>query len=66
MKPSNELEKAWQIFLQHPILCCDINENNIAFAGLASGDVVAVNMANSAIVHLGCHNAPVNGIFWIR
>jgi len=35
------------------------------FGGLASGDVVAVSLQNNNIVHMGCHEAPICGIFWI-
>jgi WD40 repeat protein len=66
IKPNGDVDKVWQIFLQHPVLCCDINENNVVFGGLATGDVVAVSLENSGICHLGRHDAPINGIFWIR
>lgn len=50
VKPSHsgvEIEKAWSMFLQHPVLCCDINENNILFAGLATGDIAAIRLENN-------------------
>jgi WD40 repeat protein len=61
-----ELNKVFDIFLQHPVLCVDFSENGIIFAGLASGDVLAVELQTSNVVVLGNHDAPICGIFWIR
>lgn len=36
------------------------------FAGLASGHIVAVDMANSNIASFGMHDAPLAGVFWIK
>jgi hypothetical protein len=43
---TEEIELPFQIFLEHPILSVTIARNNIAFAGLSNGDIVAVDMAN--------------------
>ena len=36
------------------------------FAGLASGNIVAVDMTSSNIASLGMHDAPVSGVFWLK
>lgn len=54
------------MFLQHPVLCCDINEDNILFAGLATGDIAAISLKDNQVVRLGAHDAPICGIFWIK
>jgi hypothetical protein len=41
---STEVKKAWQIFLEHPILCCDIGPNNVVFAGLCTGHILGISM----------------------
>lgn len=40
--------------------------NNILFAGLASGDIVAVSMANNQIIPIGAHDAPICQVFWVE
>jgi hypothetical protein len=37
-----EVSKVWEFFVEHPIICIDINLDRVVFAGLASGDVIAV------------------------
>jgi hypothetical protein len=39
-----EVEKVWEMFLQQPVLCCDLNDSNILFAGLATGDIAAIRL----------------------
>ncbi len=63
---SNEIDKVWEMFLQHPVLSVDMNENGIVFAGLASGDVVAVELSSGNTFPLGTHEAPICGVFWVR
>jgi hypothetical protein len=50
-----DVDKVWSIFLNHPVLCVDINESGIIFAGLASGDVVAIEISSGNVVQLGVH-----------
>lgn len=54
------------MFLQHPVLCCDINRDKIMFVGMSTGDVAAIKMENNQLVRMGGHDAPVCGIFWIH
>lgn len=61
-----EVSKVWEFFVEHPIICIDINLDRVVFAGLASGDVIAVQIATGGIIHLGIHDAPISGIFWIE
>jgi WD40 repeat protein len=63
---SSEVNKAWQLFLNHPVLCIDFNPDGILLAGLASGDVVAIEMKSSKTVVLGSHDAPICGVYWLR
>lgn len=32
-----KVSRLWEMFLQHPVLCADFNDDGIVFAGLASG-----------------------------
>jgi len=32
------------MFLQHPVLCCDITQDKVLFAGLATGDIAVIQM----------------------
>lgn len=54
------------MFLQHPVLCCDINPNNVLLAGLATGDIAAISLENSQVHRVGGHDAPICGIFWLK
>ena len=63
---SIEVEKAWSIFLQHPVLCCDITSDKMLFAGLATGDIAAVKMESSEVGRIGFHDAPICGVFWLK
>lgn len=57
---------AWHFFFQHPVLSIDVTPNNILLAGLATGDIAVVNMADNAIARLGGHEAPICGIFFVK
>lgn len=61
-----KVNKLWDMFLQHPVLCLDYDHNGVAFAGLASGEIVAVQCQNSQATTIGNHTAPICGLFWIR
>ena len=61
-----EVQRGWEMFLNHPVLCCDIHQDHIAFAGLANGDILCVNMPDNQVMLLGKHEAPISGVFWIR
>lgn len=61
-----KVERLWEMFLQHPVLCADFNEEGIVFAGLASGEIVAVQCLNSQSTTLGTHSAPICGLYWIK
>lgn len=63
---NGELNKVWEAYLHHPVLCIDMNEHAIIFAGLASGDVLAVDIQSNQVIVLGNHDAPISGLFWIR
>eukprot|EP00919_Chromeraceae_sp_WS-2016_P052244 GHVR01123895.1.p1 GENE.GHVR01123895.1~~GHVR01123895.1.p1 ORF type:complete len:107 (+),score=2.78 GHVR01123895.1:3332-3652(+) len=38
----------------------------LIFAGLATGDIVALNMRNNDIALIGTHNAPICFICWVK
>jgi WD40 repeat protein len=63
---NNDVNKVWDIFLHHPVLSLDFSADGIIFAGLASGDVVAVELQTSSVVALGNHEAPICGVYWLR
>ena len=62
---NSELAKGHEYFLEHPVLCMDINPNGCLFAGLASGDVVGVNISTGQKTTVATHGAPICGVFWI-
>lgn len=63
---SEEIEIPFKIFLEHPIISVTIGKNNIAFAGLSTGDIVAVDLSNSQCQQIGVHEGtPVCKLFWI-
>jgi hypothetical protein len=60
------LEIPFQIFLEHPIISVTMGRNNLAFAGLSTGDIVAVDMANNQCQLIGNHEGvPICKIFWV-
>jgi WD40 repeat protein len=63
---SVQIDLGWEIFLQHPVLCCDINPEKVMFAGLATGDIAAIQMEKSSIARVGYHDAPICGLFWLQ
>lgn len=63
---SIDVELAWSMFLQHPVLCCDIHPDSILFVGMATGDIAAINLQNNDIARIGGHDAPICGIYWIK
>jgi len=36
-----------------------ISSNNVLFAGLASGDIAAIDIANDQLCLIGTHEAPI-------
>lgn len=54
------------MFLSHPVLCCDIHPDNILLIGMATGDIVAINLADSQMMRVGGHDAPICGLFWLQ
>lgn len=52
-------------FLEHPVIAMAMGKNFIAFAGLATGEIVAVDMANDQVGAIGSHEAPICELFWI-
>jgi WD40 repeat protein len=48
------------------VLCCDINDSSILFAGMATGDIAAINLPNNEVARVGGHDAPICNIFWIK
>ena len=63
---SVQIESGWEIFLQHPVLCCDISPDKVMFAGLATGDIAVIQMENSNVGRMGFHDAPICGLFWLQ
>lgn len=61
-----EVNRVWQMFLGHPVLCVDFGDNGILYAGLASGDVLAIDLEGKRAMNMGAHEAPICGIYWIR
>ena len=63
---SSEIELVWNMFLHHPLLCCDIHPENILFVGLATGDIAAINLGDNSTIRVGRHEAPICGLFWLQ
>ena len=63
---SGDVVKGWDIFLQHPVLSVDMNPDKIMFAGMATGDIAAVDMKNNSIGRIGGHDGPICGVFWLQ
>ncbi len=63
---SFELNKIFEVFLHHPVLCADFNDSGLLFAGLASGDVLVIEIKSGSYMSLGNHDAPICGIYWIN
>ena len=62
---NEDIVRIWEIFLEHPVFSIDISADGVVFAGIATGDVVAVNIGNNGTAILGKHNAPICKVFWI-
>lgn len=62
----HEVGKACEFFLHHPVLSVDFGGNGILIAGLASGDVVAVEIQSGNYIQLGAHDAPICGVYWLN
>jgi hypothetical protein len=39
--------------------------SNVVFAGLATGDIIVVDMAKDQAAKVGAHEAPICKIFWL-
>jgi WD40 repeat protein len=63
---SGELDMPWHFFFQQPVLSIDMAPDNVLLAGLASGDIAAVDMRSNKAVRVGGHDAPICGVFWLR
>lgn len=46
---------SWHFFFKHPVICIDVSPDNVLFAGLVTGEVVAVKMGTNDQVRLGSH-----------
>ena len=59
------LDKKWECYFEHPVLSCDITPQMLVIAGLATGEIVLVDMANSNNkVLLGSHDSPICRVAW--
>jgi hypothetical protein len=56
----------YRIYLDHPIVHVAINKDSFVFAGLATGEIVAINMPNNQSGVVGGHDAAICKIFWIE
>jgi mRNA export factor len=63
---SAELNKVFEVFLHHPVLCADFSGSGLLFAGLASGDVLVIEIQSGNYMSLGNHEAPICGIYWVN
>ena len=61
-----EVKLAWCYFFHHPVLTIDVTPDNVLFAGLATGDIAAIQMVNNEITKLGQHEAPICGLYYLR
>ena len=53
-------------FLSEPVLTvCFGATSNVVFAGLATGDIIVVDMAKDQAAKVGAHEAPICKIFWL-
>lgn len=52
---SKQINKQWEYFFQHPVLSCDITSQMFVIAGLASGEIVMVDMNTNNSLTLGSH-----------
>lgn len=50
----------------HPVLAIDLADETVAIVGLASGELMALELTSGSIVPLGMHQSPICGVFWIR
>lgn len=62
---TQEVTKVCEFFLHHPVLCVDFSNNGMLFAGLASGDVVVIEIQSGNYMPLGTHDAPICGVYWL-
>lgn len=62
----NEYTKVKEFYLDHPILAIDFADETIAVVGLASGDLIALELSTGSMIKLGMHQSPICGIFWIK
>lgn len=61
-----DLVKAYEFFLHHPVLCVDFSSNGMLLAGLASGEIVVIDIQSGNCMMLGTHDAPICGIYWLN
>ena len=52
--------------MEHPIISLAVGKSNIVFAGLASGEIFAVDMTNSQSAAIGSHDVPICKLFWVN
>ena len=53
-------------FLSEPIMSvCFGSVSGIVIAGLATGDIIVVDMAKDEAAKIGAHDAPICKIFWL-
>lgn len=53
-------------FLEHPILCVAFGNDATVFAGLATGEIIAIDVGNDQSGIIGTHESPIANIFWIQ
>jgi WD40 repeat protein len=51
----NEYKKLKEFYLGHPVLAIDFADEAIAVAGLASGELIALELSTGSTIQLGMH-----------
>ena len=66
IKDGRDVDRMFQIFLEQPVISVDVNSQSIAFVGLTSGHVAAIDLQQSRVQVLGKHEGPVIGVYWMK